>query len=144
MRRRRVPRHRPAAGADRRGRLLSVVFCLLLGGLLAGCEGATAQPESSQSPPVADLTISSGPLQFDTDTLAAPAATDFRLLYVNEGPMPHNVAIYTDESTRTALFVGEVIETGDIVYEVPALPAGRYHFRCDLHREMKGTLTVSP
>jgi plastocyanin len=116
----------------------------MLGGLLAGCEGATAQPGASQSPLEADVTISSGPMQFDADTLEAPAGTEFTLRYVNKGPMPHNVAIYTDDSARTALFVGEVIETGNIVYEVPAIPAGRYHFQCELHPEMKGALTASP
>lgn len=140
MRRRPVPRNRPDIRAGRPQRRLLVVLCVVLGGLLAGCDAATAQPEGSPPPLEAGVTITSGPMQFDTDTLAAPAGADFTLLYVNEGPMPHNVAIYTDDSTRSALFVGEVIETGNIVYEVPAIPAGRYLFMCDLHPEMKGTL----
>jgi hypothetical protein len=27
-----------------------------------------------------------------------------------------------------------------VVYSVPALDAGTYYFRCDLHTEMKGTI----
>ncbi len=140
MRRRRVPRRGLDIGAGRAQRLLFVALCLVLAGVVAGCDGAAAQPGGSQPPLEADVAIASGPMQFDTDTLAAPAGADFMLLYVNDGPMPHNVAIYTDDSTRSALFVGEVIETGNIVYEVPAIPAGRYLFMCDLHPEMNGTL----
>ena len=39
------------------------------------------------------------------------------------------------------VFVGEVFTGPDSrVYAVPALPFGRYTFRCDVHPEMTGTV----
>jgi plastocyanin len=52
------------------------------------------------------------------------------------------VAIYTDASLSEEVFVGEVITEGSILYAVPALEAGEYFFRCDVHPEMTGTLVV--
>jgi plastocyanin len=82
---------------------------------------------------------------FSTDELTAPAGEPFELAFANrdEG-VPHNVAIYTDDSASESLFVGDTI-TGpdDITYDVPALDAGSYYYRCDIHPVMDGTLEVS-
>jgi hypothetical protein len=80
-----------------------------------------------------------------TDTqLVAPASKAFALVFDNRDPgTPHNVAIYTDSSATTALFVGETFNGPKVVtYHVPALPPGTYFFRCDVHPQMTGTLTV--
>jgi hypothetical protein len=55
---------------------------------------------------------------------------------------PHNVAIYRDSSAAQKIFVGETITDTAITYEVPALEAGEYFFRCDVHPEMTGTVTT--
>ena len=49
-------------------------------------------------------------------------------------------AIY-DESVDQPLFVGEVFGgPGSRTYDVPAVPAGRDRFRCDVHPEMAGSV----
>jgi plastocyanin len=82
---------------------------------------------------------------FDTTSLTAPAGEAFTLFFDNmDAGIPHNVSIYSDDTATTSLFVGELITGPDtITYEVPALDAGTYFFRCDVHpTTMTGTLTV--
>lgn len=115
----------------------------------AACGGGGG-PEGGGPPPGCTpsgtaLSISASNLSFGTDCLAAPAGTPFTLEFRNEDPgVPHNVAIYEDESGATGLFRGETFEGVDTVtYEVPALARGTYFFRCDVHpQQMTGTLVV--
>jgi plastocyanin len=80
-------------------------------------------------------------MAFDQETLTVPVGA-WSLELVNEDSMPHNVAIYRDESATETVFVGELVTGTTIVYEVPALEPGTYFFRCDMHPDMKGTLIV--
>jgi len=77
--------------------------------------------------------------------LRAPASEAFRIVFHNDDPgIPHNVAIYTDSSAKQALFVGKIFSGPAILhYQVPALPAGTYFFRCDVHHNMTGTFEVT-
>ena len=108
---------------------------------------ATPSPGGGGGTPAgSELSISAENAAFDTDAVSAPAGAPFRLNFDNMDPgIPHNVAIYTDASATTALFTGKIV-TGPktIVYKVPALDAGTYFFRCDVHpTTMTGTLTVT-
>lgn len=107
--------------------------------VLAACSAAAAPGTASPSGS-ADTTISSGSLSFDSETLTVPAGRAFTLQYINRSALPHNVAIYDDSSLAEKIFVGETIGEGSVVYEVPAIPAGEYFFRCDIHPEMTGSL----
>lgn len=77
---------------------------------------------------------------FDRSSLVVPANRPFSLVFENRDGAQHNVSI-ARAGEDAPLFVGEVF-TGPAarVYSVPALPAGRYTFRCDVHAEMTGTL----
>jgi nitrite reductase (NO-forming) len=83
---------------------------------------------------------------FDATCLAAPAGKPFTIAFDNQDPgVPHNIAIYTDDSATESLFVGELV-TGPkkVKYEVGALDAGTYFFRCDVHpTTMTGTFVVA-
>ena len=83
-------------------------------------------------------------LSFDRDTLSFPADTASTLTFQNnDAGMPHNVAIYTDESASEALFTGDLVTGVDTAtYDIPAMPAGSYYFHCDVHPTMHGTVTV--
>lgn len=100
----------------------------------------------SPSPGGASVEIVAQALSFDSNTVMAPASKDFVIVFRNDGPgIQHNVAIYTNSSASTALFVGSVV-TGPstIDYDVPALSPGTYFFRCDIHpSQMTGTFIVS-
>jgi plastocyanin len=77
---------------------------------------------------------------FDRTTLEVPAGRAISLVFENRDGAPHNVSI-TQAGAALPLFVGEIFGgPAARVYEVPALPAGRYAFRCDVHPEMTGTI----
>ncbi|MFN2545092.1 MAG: cytochrome c oxidase subunit II [Actinomycetota bacterium] len=100
-------------------------------------------PQCSPSGSTVDLEAKG--IHFDTDCLAAPAKQPFTIDFDNQDSgVPHNVAIYTDDSAAKALFTGDIV-TGvkKVPYQVDPLPAGSYFFRCDVHpTAMFGTFIV--
>jgi cytochrome c oxidase subunit 2 len=103
---------------------------------------------SGEPPPPAagdcELTveIAASNVQFDIDEFEVPAETEFCIAFENQENIPHNVAIYDGGE---ALFTGDFLnEAGEIVYNVPALPAGEYSFICDAHPQaMAGDVIVT-
>ncbi|HET9671438.1 MAG TPA: cupredoxin domain-containing protein [Actinomycetota bacterium] len=83
--------------------------------------------------------------RFVPDRLSATPETPFALAFVNDDDgVGHNVAIYADETAQDPLFVGDIVEgPTTTTYEVSALDAGSYFFRCDVHPVMDGTLEVA-
>src|SRR5918996_3802251 len=109
------------------------------GGGMGGEPPGGGPPGGGEAPTV----VAQG-IAFDTDTISLPADRPSSLTFDNRDPgVPHNIAIYTDESLSEALFQGEIV-TGPATaqYEVPPLPAGEYYFHCDVHPNMNGTVTV--
>jgi plastocyanin len=89
------------------------------------------------------LTVSD--ISFDKDeiTLTAGAQTTVELDNQDEG-LPHNFALYEDESAATTIFQGDTVE-GPVTteYTFTAPDAGTYFFRCDVHpTQMSGTAIV--
>jgi len=105
---------------------------------------AAAPSGAACSPAGASLTVSAQNTAFDTRCLAAPANTAFTIAFTNKDALPHNVAIYTNASASTALFKGSLLNApGSVTYDVKALPAGTYVFRCDVHpAQMTGVFVV--
>ena len=53
------------------------------------------------------------------------------------------MAVYTDSSASTKVSVGEIFSgPGQKTQSVPALAAGSYFFRCDVHPDMQGTIVA--
>jgi len=103
-----------------------------------GSAGATCTPKGS------DISVMAMGMKFDTGCLAVPAGKASTITFVNHDTgIPHNVSIYSDSTGAKALFTGDLVNgEGSIEYKVPALPAGTYFFRCDVHPDMNGTFVV--
>jgi plastocyanin len=125
-------------------RIVPVLGLLVVAFLLVACSGANAVPSGpAKSVDPNALHISSKDLEFSTDKLVAPAGKAFQIVYDNQEAAPHNVAIYTDQSASTKVFAEDPFGgPKEVVYDVPAIAAGSYFFRCDVHPDMKGTLEV--
>jgi plastocyanin len=115
---------------------------LLLALLAAACGSASGGAAPSASTIESDVMITANQLSFDTAAVTLEAGEPSTIRLVNLENVPHNIAIYVDESASQRLFVGELITRGEIVYQLPPLEPGSYFFRCDLHPEMKGSLVV--
>jgi plastocyanin len=91
------------------------------------------------------LTIAASNLTFNTDALSMPADTAATLTFDNQDAgTAHNFSIYSDNAYTDNVFKGDLV-TGPATqeYQLPALAAGTYYFRCDVHpTTMTGTLTV--
>jgi plastocyanin len=120
--------------------------CLAAGALLlAACGGGgSATTVANCSPHGPNLTITAKNFAFDTTCLAASAGGAFTIqLHNDDSGQSHNVSIYTDSSASKALFQGKlVVGPAAMTYDVTALPAGRYFFRCDVHPQMNGAFIV--
>lgn len=103
-----------------------------------GGGGGTATVENGT------VAVSADNLEFDVSTIEAPAGEAFTIVFTNNESQPHNVAVYREEGGEE-IVIGEII-TGPgatTETEVPALEAGTYYFRCDVHPEMEGEVVVS-
>lgn len=108
----------------------------------AVAEGAAPAAEAAAAGPTT-AEISAENLQFSTDELTFPADEEVILIFDNQDVAPHNVAIYGDDTLKEKFFIGAIIEGGESIdYDVPALAAGPYYFRCDVHPSMDGRLIV--
>jgi plastocyanin len=120
-----------------------VAFVLAMLGLAAcsptlGSSSATALAAEQGSP-----TLTARDVRFDRAELVVPAGRAFTLVFDNEDGAPHNFAIYDDESAQASRFVGEILGgPASRIYAVPALAAGSYFFRCDVHHDMHGTVVA--
>jgi plastocyanin len=129
--------------SHRRQLLLPAAAALLSVALTGtGSFAAPTQPkEASCSPDGTALKLTAFDQKFDKNCLAAPATQDFTIEFSNlDRGIPHNVAIYEDETAKKNFFKGGLTDgPGKQTYSVPGLPAGTWFFRCDPHPEMKGT-----
>lgn len=111
--------------------------------VLAACGTATGGENADDpDPTIADYSVTAVDMAFDPGTVTVAGGEAFTIALVNEDSMPHNIAIYTDESKSEKLFEGEMVTDGTVVYEIPALNPGEYFFDCSLHPTMTGTLVV--
>jgi len=126
----------------RRQLLLPAVAALLSVALTgSGSFAGPVRPQATCSPDGTALKITAFDNKFDKNCLAAPANQDFTIDFNNlDRGIPHNLAIYEDQTARKALFKGEMVDgPGKGTYSVQGLQAGTFYFRCDPHPEMNGT-----
>jgi plastocyanin len=126
--------------ASKTHKLLSLCFLGAFALALTACSGGGGAAASLTAPPDAAASIDANNLKFSTSELAVPAGAPFKLFFRNLEGVPHNVAIYRDSSASEKLFTGETITNVAVTYDVPAMTAGEYFFRCDVHPDMNGTV----
>ena len=118
---------------------------VVLAGVAAACSSSSGSTGSAAPPPTAPpggAVIVAQDVKFDRTTLTLPAGTAAPLVFDNRDAAPHNVAITKSDGSK--VFTGDTFSGPSTrTYEVPALTAGSYGFHCDVHPDMKGTLTVS-
>ena len=122
---------------------LSVLGCAVLGLAMLACGGSGSPAATAASfPPDAALVVAQGEA-FTKGSVAVPADTPFGLVLDNRDNEPHNVTILARDSGGKSPFVGEIFSGPSArLYSVPALPAGTYQFRCDVHQQMTGTIVA--
>ncbi len=107
----------------------------------------TATPTPAAAGPVVPITLTAQNIAFDSTTLTAPAGSTVVMTFVNKDTnIPHNFALYTDATTATKIFTGDIVtgpKTVTYTFVAPSKP-GNYFFRCDVHPEMMtGTFMVT-
>lgn len=136
------------------GRTMAVVLAvagvlMLGGGLVAAAIGertiehhSEGGTEHGAGPPATE--ISAKDIAFDKTELHLTSGADVKLTFVNRDVgLGHNLAIYRTEDYKEPVYAGEVFP-GDATrtYEFKAPGPGTYYFRCDVHPNMKGKVTV--
>ncbi len=124
---------------------LTLTFGLLaLAAVLAACSGASAQADQPSSPgdgpSGATVAVQAKDLKFVTPAVAVKAGTAFAIDFDNQDGAPHNIAI--SDASGAKVFKGDIVSSSKVSYQVPALAAGKYTFICEVHPDMKGTITA--
>jgi plastocyanin len=120
-----------------------VALAVIAAGCSSGSSGATASPVGSApaSAGTGDgIVVVAKDLKFSTASITAPAGEAFPIVLDNQESAPHNIAI--KDAAGTVVFKGEIVTSTQITNNVPALAAGAYEFWCEVHPDMKGTLTA--
>jgi len=126
-------------------RLTLTLGLLTLAAVLAACSGASAAPESTTTPPAggpsgAAVTVVAKDLKFVQTAMSVKSGSAFAIDFDNKDGAPHNVAI--SDASGASVFKGEIVSSKQVTYQVPALAAGTYKFICEVHPDMKGTITA--
>ena len=86
------------------------------------------------------MTIAAKDLKFLQTEVTVPANQPFALTLDNQEAAPHNIHVTgpNGEVSHGETFAGP----GQRTQQVPALAPGQYPFLCDVHPDMKGTITA--
>jgi plastocyanin len=123
----------------------SIIAIVVLGVVsLSACASGGATKATATEPSGPHLSVVAKDIAFDTKELKMTANQPTVIFFTNADSAPHNIAIYPTKDANAGMFVGEIIDRGAIVYDVPAFEPGTYFFRCAVHPVMNGTVQVTP
>lgn len=141
---------RPTKESDPMKRLALCLGLVALSSINAACSGGSAASPAASAPaasaPAAsvptggEIVVVARNLEFSTASISAPADQTFRIVLDNQESAPHNIAI--KDASGAVKFKGGIVSSAKVTNEVPALPVGAYEFLCEVHPDMKGTLTA--
>lgn len=109
--------------------------------LLTGCSVSSDARTDATPAPNADVVVVAENFAFDTAEIRLTAGQEALLSFDNRDEEGHNVSIYR-QADGEQLFGGEIVADGVITYRIPPLEPGTYHFQCDPHPVMSGTVVV--
>jgi plastocyanin len=118
-----------------------VALAIITTACSGGSTGSGASPAApAPSAPAGAIVVVAKDIKFTTAAITAPAGEAFQIVLDNQEAVPHNIAI--KDASGAVGFKGEIVTATQIVNDVPALSAGTYEFFCEVHPDMKGTLTA--
>jgi plastocyanin len=123
-------------------RILLALGLVAIAAISAACSSAAAQPSVSGPVDPNGPTIVAKDMKFSGGPVEIKAGSNVTIHFDNQDSAPHNVAIFTDSSASTPISIGEVVSSGKKDQVVPAVQAGTYFFRCDVHHDMTGTIVA--
>jgi plastocyanin len=124
-------------------RLVATFALIAVAAISAACSSSGASTPPVPSGPVADgPTIVARDLKFQSSSIEVKAGSNIPIHFDNEDSAPHNVAVYKDNSASSPISVGQIITSAKADQVIPALAAGTYFFRCDVHHDMTGTIVA--
>jgi plastocyanin len=126
-------------------RLTLTLGMVALAAVLAACSGASAVGQSQAPVPAGSpsgnvVPITAKDIKFVQTSVNVKAGSAFSVAFDNQDGAPHNIRI-TDASGNK-VFSGDIVTNQKVTYQVPALAAGTYTFICEVHPDMKGTITA--
>lgn len=122
-------------------RLVLSLSLVALAVVAAACSGGPGGSIGlAATAPAGAISVTAKDIKFTTPSITAPAGEAFQIFLDNQDSAPHNVAI--KDGSGTVAFKGELVTSTQVTYDVAALAAGTYEFYCEVHPEMKGTLTA--
>jgi len=129
-------------------RLILATGLIAVAALAAACSGAEAAPATPTAPAAtsvpgpagASVSIVAKDIKFATPDVTVAAGQPVTIDFDNQDGAPHNIAI--SDASGASVFKGDIVSGSTITYQVPALAAGIYSFICEVHPDMKGTITA--
>jgi plastocyanin len=117
-------------------------------GLVAcsGSAGSTKPPSGAcvRTDAANSMTITANNLQFSTACIEAVVGKDIVIHFINQEAVPHDVAVYTDNTRKVLLGKTETVTgpNGSTTLTIPAQRPGQLYFECTIHTSMNGSLVV--
>ncbi len=124
--------------------LLALAALVGIALVAAACGGnEQEEPSGGEAPTGAEIKMVQA-IRFDKTELAIPANTGVKITADNadQGGIPHNFAVYADDSASELIGGTEICEAPCRRELTLNLEPGEYFFRCDVHQQMSGTLIV--
>jgi plastocyanin len=131
-------------------RIVMLFVAVVTLALLMAVTGCSSSTSTTSSAAATQTTVSSGAtttsnavtiniaaqnMAFDQSSITVKAGAQVTMIFNNKDSMPHNVAIYNDQSAAQVIYKGEVFNgpaTKTYTFTAPSTP-GTYFFRCDVH-----------
>ncbi|MGH2753512.1 MAG: cupredoxin domain-containing protein [Actinomycetota bacterium] len=110
----------------------------------AAAEGASAEGEAP-APAAGGTVVVAENTAFDVTEIEIKAQAENTITLDNRDPLDHNISIYPDQQAglgfENAIFEGDIVAgPGTIDYTFEGPEKGEYHFQCDVHPNMNGSV----